>query len=235
MTTMNVKNASGGTEAIEKPLTPGRAAAAASRPVVLSTEDKTAIDAIASQVTLAAVLAKIIAAPATEAKQDAGNTSLASIDGKMSILAGYVDGLEALATALNGYVAGLEGKDFATQTTLGEILTALGAPLAAGTALIGKVDHSTTGTEDGRKVVTAAGTAEALAVSTVAKFVEITAETDNTGIIVVGGSTVVAALATRRGRPLLPGESTTLPISNLSNVYIDATVSGDGVTYVYGT
>lgn len=48
----------------------------------------------ATQTTLAAVLAKIIAAPATEAKQDTGNTSLATI----------------------------AGKDFATQTTLAAIL-----------------------------------------------------------------------------------------------------------------
>jgi len=48
----------------------------------------------ATQTTLAAILAKIIAAPATEAKQDTGNTSLATI----------------------------AGKDFATQTTLAAIL-----------------------------------------------------------------------------------------------------------------
>lgn len=38
----------------------------------------------ATQTTLAAILAKIIAAPATEAKQDTGNTSLASIDSKLT-------------------------------------------------------------------------------------------------------------------------------------------------------
>lgn len=42
-----------------------------------------AAEDFATQATLAAVLAKIIAAPSTEAKQDAGNTSLASIDGKL--------------------------------------------------------------------------------------------------------------------------------------------------------
>jgi hypothetical protein len=39
MTTMNVLDAAGVSTAVEKPLTPGRAAAASSRPVVLSTED----------------------------------------------------------------------------------------------------------------------------------------------------------------------------------------------------
>jgi hypothetical protein len=39
MSTMNVLDASGATVAVEKPLTPGRAAAAASRPVALCNED----------------------------------------------------------------------------------------------------------------------------------------------------------------------------------------------------
>jgi hypothetical protein len=59
----------------------------------------------ATQTTLAAILAKIIAAPATEAKQDTGNTSLATI----------------------------AGKDFATQTTLASILAALASVPVTGT------------------------------------------------------------------------------------------------------
>jgi hypothetical protein len=46
MATINVLNATGGTEAVEKPLTPGRAAAASSRPVALSTEDAAYLDGI---------------------------------------------------------------------------------------------------------------------------------------------------------------------------------------------
>lgn len=45
MATMTVKDAGGLTETVEKPLAPGRAAAASSRPVAISTEDKTALDA----------------------------------------------------------------------------------------------------------------------------------------------------------------------------------------------
>lgn len=86
MATMNVKDASGATVAVEKPNANGRSAAAASRPVALSTEDKTALDALATQVTLAAVLAKLIAAPATEANQDT--------------LIGQVDGIEISLTAI---------------------------------------------------------------------------------------------------------------------------------------
>lgn len=43
---MNVLDAAGNTVALEKPLAPGRASAATSRPVVLSTEDKAALDVI---------------------------------------------------------------------------------------------------------------------------------------------------------------------------------------------
>ena len=105
--------------------------------------------------------------------------------------------------------------------------------LAAGTNVIGKVGHDKTGIDDGRKTVTTAGTAETLAVSTAAKAVIITAETDNTGYVVVGGSTVVAALATRRGTPLNAGDTVALEIDNLADIYLDATVSGEGVTYTY--
>lgn len=55
----------------------------------------------ATQTTLAALLAKVIAAPSTEAKQDA---------------------MIVLLTSIAGYVDGLEGKDYATQTTLAALL-----------------------------------------------------------------------------------------------------------------
>ena len=86
---------------------------------------------------------------------------------------------------------------------------------------------------DGRKVVAVVGTAEALASATEARVVIITAETNNTGTVTVGSSTVVDATATRRGTPLLAGESMTLYIKNLSQVYLDVSVAGDSVTYIY--
>ena len=87
---------------------------------------------------------------------------------------------------------------------------------------------------DGRKGVTAAGTAERLiAASTAIRKVIINAFPENTDVVVVGASTVVAALATRRGISLSPGESVTLRVSDLYNVYADAVVSGEGVSYVY--
>jgi len=86
---------------------------------------------------------------------------------------------------------------------------------------------------DGRAFVTTAGVRVALAASTAIKEVTITGETDNTDIVVVGGATVVAALATRRGTPLYPGDSVTIAADNLAEVYIDAMVSTEGVTFTY--
>lgn len=97
----------------------------------------------------------------------------------------------------------------------------------------GEVGKITT-IKDGRKIVTAAATRQTLVdSSTPAKLVIITAETDNTGVIAVGGSTVVALLATRTGTPLLAGDSLLLDVDDLIDIYLDSTVSGDGVTYVY--
>ena len=86
---------------------------------------------------------------------------------------------------------------------------------------------------DGRQTVTTPGTAVALAASTAIKEVTVTAELTNTGTITVGGSTVVDAVATRRGTPLYPGDSVTVASDNLAEVFIDAEVGTDGVTYQY--
>ena len=101
--------------------------------------------------------------------------------------------------------------------------------------VIGKIDHTTTGLGHGVKTVTVAGTDEALAGSTAAKWVMIQAQTDNTGSIAVGASGVDATVATGNGILLAAGASMTLAVDNLADIYIDATVSGDGVRYVYGT
>ena len=86
---------------------------------------------------------------------------------------------------------------------------------------------------DGRKVVTTAGTRVPLAVSTACKEVIITAETDNTGVVVVGAAaTVIAALATRTGTPLSAGDSMVLSSDDLADIGLDSTVSGDGVTFM---
>jgi hypothetical protein len=50
MATIDVKDAAGVTQTLERPLAPGRVAAASSRPVVLSTEDLAALNAISAAI-----------------------------------------------------------------------------------------------------------------------------------------------------------------------------------------
>jgi hypothetical protein len=86
---------------------------------------------------------------------------------------------------------------------------------------------------DDRKVVATAGAREQLRVAGVAgNSTCVTALSTNTGTIVVGGATVVAAAGTRRGTPLAPSESVTFDCDP-SLLWIDATVNGEGVSYSY--
>ena len=106
--------------------------------------------------------------------------------------------------------------------------------MAAIKELLEKFTQPMSNIQADRKVVAAVGTKESLVSSPVpCKVVIITAETDNTGIMVVGGSTVIATLATRKGTPLAAGDSVVLQIDNLDKVFLDTTVNGDGVTYTY--
>ena len=98
----------------------------------------------------------------------------------------------------------------------------------------GAGDAPNGGLYSGRKVVAVAGTAEKLnATKERCENMTITAESDNTGIIAVGDSAVVAAEGTQQGAILTPLGSITVKIGDLSKIYIDATVSGDGVTFAY--
>lgn len=116
------------------------------------------------------------------------------------------------------------------------IKAALGAVvLAAGTAIIGKVGHDKTGIGHGVKTVSSAGAHEALASSTAAKVVIIQAQTDNTDGVAVGGDAVDATVATGNGVLLYAGDTITLEVDDLADVYVDALVSGEGVRYTYLT
>lgn len=86
---------------------------------------------------------------------------------------------------------------------------------------------------DGRKEVTSAGTRVQLtSTPTPIKQVAVTAETNNTNTVVVGASTVVAAVGTRKGIPLVPSGSITLQVDDLADVWIDSVVDTEGVTYI---
>ena len=109
------------------------------------------------------------------------------------------------------------------------------ASLPAGTNAIGIVGHDITGGADGVTTVSSAGSHVALASSTACKKVDIQAQTDNTGLIAVGFTGVDATEATGTGIILYAGDTYSLEISNLNLIYIDSTVSGEGVRYTYFT
>lgn len=111
MTTLTVLDSLGATQTVAKVLDTGRAAALASLPTVMSTEDKAVLDAVATQATSAAILAKLIAAPATDALQTALNASVgavadaavtnpASSASTIAALKGLLSTLQAPETAL---------------------------------------------------------------------------------------------------------------------------------------
>lgn len=92
-----------------------------------------------------------------------------------------------------------------------------------------------TGIAHGSKTVTTAGTDVALAASTACKKVIIEAYEANTGRIAVGGSGVDATAATGTGVTLGPKDTITIEIDNLADIFIDATVSAEGVRFTYFT
>ena len=80
---------------------------------------------------------------------------------------------------------------------------------------------------DGSKNVTTAGTRVVLAASqALTKGVRVRAKDANTGLIYIGG-TAVSSSSDR----LAPGESTWIDANNLAIIWLDAAVSGEGVTF----
>jgi len=88
--------------------------------------------------------------------------------------------------------------------------------------------------EDGAKRVASAGVPVQLSASARnIRQVDVTAATANTGLIVIGATTVIAAGASRRGTPLGPGDTWSQELQDLSQVWIDAEKSGDGVVFSF--
>jgi len=86
----------------------------------------------------------------------------------------------------------------------------------------------------GVKTITTPGSDEALAANTPCQYVVVQAQKDNTGIIAIGASGVDATIATGTGIILEPGDTFTLNVDNLADVYVDSVESGDGVRFTYG-
>lgn len=90
------------------------------------------------------------------------------------------------------------------------------------------VDQTPTVLSNGAQTVATAGTAVSLdAADSPCDLLIMTAEDDNTGKIYYGGSTVSSS----SGDYLFPAQKVSIPINNLSEVYIDADVSTEGVKY----
>jgi len=83
----------------------------------------------------------------------------------------------------------------------------------------------------GRQVVTTAGTAVQLSAQA-CKSVALTAAAANTGVVVLGDSTVVAAAGTRKGLPLAAGDTAITSVSNMNLLWMDSTVNGEGVSWL---
>lgn len=83
--------------------------------------------------------------------------------------------------------------------------------------------------KEGEKDVSVAGTPEKLVASaTERRCVIVKAKKANTGLIYVGSSTMSGGV----GLELDSGEHTILLVDDASKIFIDAEVSGEGVTYL---
>lgn len=88
---------------------------------------------------------------------------------------------------------------------------------------------------DGVKTVAAAGTAEALSASARrVQWLVIQAQSDNTNLVAIGASGVLATEATGDGILLEPGEKISLYSVDIADIFVDALVSGEGVRFFYG-
>jgi len=112
----------------------------------------------------------------------------------------------------------------ATEGKQDDIITALGLVAPAGSIT------------SGRKTITTANTPEQItATSTPIKSVTIQALPGNVGSIAIGSSNAVraSAAANMNGIILEAGDAYPVYVDNLNKVWIDASVNGEGVTYMY--
>lgn len=169
------------------------------------------------------------------------NTSLLALEaggnlaGAATSLAVMDDWDETNRAAVNTIAGqvGVQGGSGVVNALTQRMVLATDVALPTGTNAIGRVGHDVTGIGHGLKTVAVAGTDEAIAGSTAVKMVTIQAQTDNTGVIAVGASGVDATVATGTGVLLAPGDTYLVNIDNLADIFIDASVSGDGVRFTY--
>lgn len=148
---------------------------------------------------------------ATAASQATGNTSLGTIAGAVSGSEMQVDVVGSLPAGTNaiGKLAANSGVD------IGDVdVTSVAIPSAI---------------FSGKKTVSSAGTAEAIASSqAILSGVTVKALAGNSGIVYIGPSSVDST----NGLELSAKESVFLEVANLATVYVDAASSSDGITYL---
>lgn len=102
-----------------------------------------------------------------------------------------------------------------------------------------KITAACSSIASGRKTVTTAGTVVPLvATPTPCTMVDISAIESNTDMVVIGGATALAGTSmdgagTRLGVPIAAGQTMTVYVNDLSKIYLDAVVSGEGVSFTY--
>lgn len=86
-----------------------------------------------------------------------------------------------------------------------------------------------------RQVANASTPIVLVATPTASKRVTVIGSQDNAGVVVIGGSNARATPEgnQRAGLRVLASKDTVLFINDLNKLYIDSTVSGDSVNYVY--
>ncbi len=159
-----------------------------------------------------------------------------TVDSEFPAAALLADNTAVPTTTLVGAILmGYDGTniDFVRKDSNGALLVNPGALVYTSDSVTTTPNQTTVG--HGHKEVTTAGTDVVLAGSTPCKRVTIQAYLANTGKIAVGGSGVDASatIGTGTGALLSAGESISFDIANLDAIYIDSTINGEGVRYIY--
>jgi hypothetical protein len=148
-----------------------------------------------------------------------------------SIGALYVTGGEVENAAVQSEPLLIGGRYDLSARTLGDGDAGAIALNASGHVLTAISD----GGGQGVKVTTGAGDHIVLGGDVTCQKIDIQAQTDNTGLIAVGFNNVDVTEASGDGIILYAGDTYSLEVNNLNLIYIDSTVTGDGVRYTYFT
>jgi hypothetical protein len=159
-----------------------------------------AFNGLGTQATLEAILAKLVATPATAAAQETQRVLLAQIASALATEGGYLDGVEGLLGTSN--------------TSLAAIVTALAATLKVQTPI-------PAGVVVGQAAVTTSATA--LPAAALVNGIVVKAAASNTATIWIGGSGVTTSA---NGYPLAPGEAMSFAVANASALYLISTAAG---------